>query len=887
MTIPENNLPLSPSLDLGKVYRDKSVKIRESFFVTGDGLETARRRSALVDEVLCRIYGECVSSSLSGPEDFCLVGLGGYGREELLPHSDVDLLLVYRTRVGNPVSRDQVGEFLRNLWDLDLNLGNSVRPLAECARYHPDNLEFSISLLDARYLAGDRTLFAQLEAEALPRLVSRQSVKLLRNLTQLTAERHRDYEDTIYHLEPNVKSAPGGLRDFQVACWISQILHLEEKRILRPGTELVARHSSEALNAQQFLFDVRTYLHYFVGRDQNTLTYARQEELAAKAAEGNGKQTRSPEDWMRAYFRQARVIYALLLSRRERASTTHSSLLSRLRKRRANLSLGHFEILRGKIYFQHSLSFDPELLFELFKVVARHGASLRPETEGWISGHLPLLSSVDRPLPNLWAHLKEILTARFAYDALFAMHSTGVLTALFPEFKPIDCLVIRDFYHRYTVDEHSLLTIKHLHVLGPKPEDKTRRRKVTKSSASAWEENFREIFLELSRPEILFFVLLFHDIGKGIDPDRHIATGMKVVERIMIRLQMEEEERILARFLIENHLEMSASLMRRDFSRDNVLRQFADRVATADRLKMLTLLTYVDIQSVNPDALTSWKQELLWQLYMATYNELTHTVDDDRYDAASAHPQIQTVVESLAGKADPTALKEFLKGFPWHYLRTHSAEEIHQHFQLARDLPRDRVESLLQQKGNWYSLLVMTADRPSLFAHLTGALAAFGMNILKADAFANRRGTILDSFVFEDPHRNFELNPSEVDRFRENLVKIIEGELDLKRLLSGRREGAAGKKSRRGIPTEIIFDNGASARATVMEIYTADRPALLHDIGRTLSTLGCNIEVALIDTEGGKAIDVFYLTRQNHKLGPATQRHVSAELRKILARTHS
>ena len=436
MTTPGNNLFPSSSSALTELYRLRSKKIRDSFFVNGNGLETARLRSALVDEVVCSTYTECISPSLSGPEDFCLVGLGGYGRKELSPHSDVDLLLLYRHRVGKPVSRDRVGELLRNLWDLDLNLGHSVRPLADCARYHPDNLEFSISLLDARYLAGDRTLFAQLEAEALPRLVCRQSVKLLRNLTQLTAERHRNYEDTIYHLEPNVKSAPGGLRDFQVACWMSQILHLEDKGILRPGTELVARRSSKALNAQQFLFDVRTNLHYLVGRDQNTLTYERQEELAAKAAEGNGKAIRSPEEWMRDYFRQARVVYALLVSRREKVSTAHSSLLSRFRERRANLSLGHFDILRGKIYFPHSLSFDPELLFELFKVVARHGASLRPETEDWISGHLPLLNSVDRPLPDLWAHLKEVLTARFAYNALLAMHSTGVLTALFPNSSP-------------------------------------------------------------------------------------------------------------------------------------------------------------------------------------------------------------------------------------------------------------------------------------------------------------------------------------------------------------------------------------------------------------------------------------------------------------------
>ncbi len=883
MMTPESISPSTFST-LADAYRKKSQEIRNNFFTTGNGLETARLRSSLIDEVICKIYKSCISSSLKGPRGFCLVGLGGYGRGELSPYSDVDLLLLYRYQVGKPVRKDQLGKLLRNLWDLNLNLGHSVRPLADCARHHPDNLEFSISLLDARYLAGDQALFTQLGTEALPHLIGSQSVKLLRNLTQLTSERHRSHEDTIYHLEPNVKSAPGGLRDFQVACWISQILHLENKKILRPGIKLIEKDSHEALNAKSFLFDVRAYLHYLVGYDQNNLTYNRQEELAIKAVEQNEKTKRSPEGWMRDYFRQARIIYSLLLSSKEKASMAHSSLFSRLQEQKRNLSLGHFEILRKKVYFQHSPQLNPKMLLELFKVVAQHGASLQPETEDWITGHIPLLSSTNPPIEGQWEFLKEILTAHFAYDALLAMHSTGALMALFPEFKSIDCLVIRDFYHRYTVDEHSFLTIKHLHELAQYPDSRTRQRKDKKFLASSWEEKFQEIFSELEHPEILLFVLLFHDIGKGIDPDHHVAAGMEMVEKIMTRLSMKKKDKILARFLIENHLEMSATLMRRDFAHDAAVQRFSDRVVTADRLKMLTLLTYVDIQSVNPDALTPWKQELLWQLYMATYNELTHKVDDNRYKTASIHPQVQTVIESLSGKANPVALKEFLEGFPWHYLRIHSAEEILQHFQLANDLPNDPVKSLLEKKDDWYSLKIITADRPSLLARLTGALAAFGMNILKVDAFANERGTILDSFIFEDPNKNFELNPSEIGRFRETLLKVIEGDLDPRNLLLEKRGGAK-KIPRREIPDEIIFDNDISSRATVMEIYTADRPALLHDIGRALSELGCNIEVALIDTEGGKAIDVFYLTKKNKKLGPTARQHIKDELRKIFPET--
>ena len=859
-------------------YREESARIEAEFFTTGDGPGTARARAALVDRVILQVYADCISPVPAGPADFCLVGLGGYGREELFPHSDIDLLLLFRRRVGQAVSRDRMGAFLRQLWDLKLELGHSTRLLNECGRFHPENLEFNIALLDARYLAGDATLYTQLVKEAIPRLARRDGLKLLGSLTQATRERHQIYEDTIYHLEPNVKSSPGGLRDFQVACWSAQILHLEKRGTLHSGPELATRKLDAPLSARQFLFDIRTHLHYLNGQDQNTLTYQRQEQMAGLSQTGS----RPPEDWMRDYFRQARVVSALLQSWTDKTAIAHASLLSRFRTRKSQIHDGHFRITQGKIDWKDSASLSSQRLLELFQVIARHGAGLRAETERRIRDHLPALA---KSVPDLWAHLWQILTAPFAYDALGAMHQTGVLTTLFPEFKAIDCLVIRDFYHRYTVDEHSLLTIKHLHELRSGPKNQNRRDAVAEGDGthSRWMPNFGEILAELERPEILFFVLLFHDIGKGTQPDGHVAAGLRIIEPIMSRLRMEEEEKIQVRFLIANHLEMSATLMRRDFHRGEVVRQFADRVATVDRLKMLTLLTYVDIQSVNPAALTSWKRDLLWQLYAATYNELTHTVDDDRFHSAGVHPQMQTVVASLAGKAEPASLQAFLEGFPRHYLRTHSAEEILKHFQLSSDLSHRRVESVLEKKGGWYSLVVLTADRPSLFTQITGLLAAFGMNILKADAFANRRGMILDSFVFDDPHRNFELNPSEKDRFQETLRLVIAGKREVSPLIAGRRESPARKKYKTHIPTQILFDNEISTRATLLEIYTADRPALLHDIGRTLSQLECNIEVALIDTEGGKAIDVFYLTRQNQKLDSPTEQRVRAGLEKLLA----
>jgi [protein-PII] uridylyltransferase len=327
---------------------------------------------------------------------------------------------------------------------------------------------------------------------------------------------------------------------------------------------------------------------------------------------------------------------------------------------------------------------------------------------------------------------------------------------------------------------------------------------------------------------------------------------------------------------------MSATLLRRDIFDRETIHAFAEKVRTPERLAFLTLLTFADIQAVNPEALTPWKAEMLWQLYAATSNHLSRSLDRERVHARAETASVEGILAHLTGKPSPGSIESFLEGFPQRYLATHTPEKIAAHYSLSLGLARSPVQVQLEHHRRFFELTLITSDRPALFATIAGALAAWGMNIVKADAFGNAAGIILDTFHFEDLHHTLELNPSEVHRFRQSLADVVSARQPLEPLLRGRIAPGRQRPPKVRVPTQVRFDDSCSSHSTLLEIIAQDRPGLLYRIGSALAALGCNIEVALIDTEGQKAIDVFYLTAQGAKLGSALQSAVAESLQKQL-----
>ncbi len=844
------------------------------------GREIAQGRSYLADVVVSRAcqmaaaeFGPSLKEDLSG---CAVVALGGYGRRELAPFSDVDILFLHPDRLS-PAVKTFVEKALLLLWDIGLSVGHSFRSVAECLSMAQGDLPSRNAMSEARLVAGNGALFQRFVVELDSAVYGsrRATDSFLSAMRAEMEDRLARFGGAVCIQEPNVKESAGGLRDLHTVGWVGHARFgcRGIDSLLAQGYVSASEHAT-ARKAYDFIARIRNEAHFATGRRTDLLTLDLQPVVAAGLGYSAKRDIAASELFMRDYYRRAQELRRFCENFLFRAGA--GSVPARRLALRPKVvgPRGRYEIRSGQLVprsktaLVHDNPFRP---LEIFEVAQEHGVRVSDELKLAVNESLRLVDRRFRSSPEASrAFLSLLRRPGRLVPTLRPMHETGFLGRFLPEFDRITFLVQHDFYHRYTVDEHTLKALEALDDVA--------------TSKHPEVAPFTRVLGEVVDPARLALGILLHDIGKGRGGG-HVPRGARIAEGVCERLRLDEQEAADVLFLVQKHLVMSQVSQRRDLSDEGLIEGFAETVGTLDRLNMLLLLTFADNCAVGPGIWNDWKGALLWELYAKTREHLSgeHAAVSESDRRARL---MEKVVEGLFPEFLRSDVEHHLSLFPERYLRAAPADSISRHFQLVQELgSRPLVADWRTASAARHTTLtVCTRDAPGLLARLAGTLTGHGLSILSLDAFTRTDGVVLDSFKVCEAAGLAPVRSERWPAIETDLVAAVEGRHDVDAAVA-RGRAKAPRRQRRRPPTRpvIQFETAAGQHATVIEVRADDEPGLVYRIAHTLSSLGLNIVLTKIATEKSQAFDVFYVTEADGStLSPGTMSRVQEALSAVL-----
>ena len=819
------------------------------------GESTVNANAILIDQLL-RIAFEVITKRIyptaepTESERICIAAVGGYGRGEMAPYSDIDLLFILPYRL-TPRVEQIIESLLYLLWDLGLKVGHATRTIDDCIRLSHSDITIRTSILEVRFVDGNRLLFDRLRQKFRDEVIAGTALAFVEAKLRERDARHCRMGGSRYVLEPNIKDGKGGLRDLQTLFWIAKYLFQVDSvnDLIKEGVLTPAEAKSFA-RAETFLWTVRCCLHYLTGRSEDRLTFDLQTEIGEMLGYKDHAGTRGIERFMKHYYLTAkevgdltRIFCAALESEERRGLPLAFVNWDWLRR-----DIEGFPVQRGRLSVSSSSEFEenPVRILQLFHVAQKRQIDIHPNALKLVTRNLRRIDTIrDDPEANR-LFLEMLISSKGAEATLRRLNEASVFGRFVPDFGRVVAQMQHDMYHVYTVDEHTIFAIGILHGI----------------EQGKYQDDMpvaTDVIHKISSQRALFVALFLHDIAKGRGGD-HSVLGAEIAEGLCPRLGLSEEETETVAWLVRHHLLMSRIAFHRDLTDPKSIGDFANTVQSLERLRLLLLLTVADIRAVGPSVWNNWKASLLRELYFATEAQLSgghnSTGREARIEGAKS-----AVRERLESWDEQKREKFITLGYPSYWLSIDTETHL-RHAEIVRKA-EDTGEALvldvrIEDDNDVTEITIYTADHPGLFSRIAGAMAVSGANIVDAKIFTTTSGMALDIFSIQDSRGKAFVETSSLARLKTHIERTLTGEINVSEELD-KTPLFSLRTSVFTVPPRVLINNSASLTHSLVEINARDRAGLLHQVTRALTQIGLQISSALITTYGERAVDVFYV----------------------------